>query len=266
MRGGAQAHLMEAEDGHFYVVKFANNPQHRRILVNEWLATAIFDHLRLQTPPVACVELTDEFLAANPEVYMQLGTRRLPPDAGWHYGSRYPGDPQRIAVYDFLPDALLRSLHNLRDFHGALAADKWLANSDSRQAIFHRAQVREISHSIEHPLKKVFIARMIDHGFALNGPYWDFPDAALHGVYFRHCVYEGVTSIDSFEPWLSQIEAFPIEALDAAVRAMPPSWLAGDDRDAVDQVCEKLIRRRGRTRRLLAELRESRVNPFRDWQ
>jgi hypothetical protein len=40
MRGGAQAHLLEGEDGAFYVVKFTNNPQHRRILINEWLACA----------------------------------------------------------------------------------------------------------------------------------------------------------------------------------------------------------------------------------
>jgi len=26
MRGGAQSHLIEAGDGHFYVVKFLNNP------------------------------------------------------------------------------------------------------------------------------------------------------------------------------------------------------------------------------------------------
>src|ERR1035438_6617674 len=35
MRGGAQAHLLEADDGKWYVVKFRNNPQHRRVLVNE---------------------------------------------------------------------------------------------------------------------------------------------------------------------------------------------------------------------------------------
>ena len=38
MRGGAQSHLIEADDGRFYIVKFQNNPQHRRILVNEWIA------------------------------------------------------------------------------------------------------------------------------------------------------------------------------------------------------------------------------------
>ena len=37
MRGGAQAHLLEADDGKWYVVKFRNNPQHRRVLVNEVL-------------------------------------------------------------------------------------------------------------------------------------------------------------------------------------------------------------------------------------
>ena len=43
MRGGAQAHLLECDDGHFYVVKFRNNPQHRRILINEWIASVFLN-------------------------------------------------------------------------------------------------------------------------------------------------------------------------------------------------------------------------------
>ncbi len=39
MRGGAPSHLMRAADGHFYVVKFQNNPQHLKVLANEFLAT-----------------------------------------------------------------------------------------------------------------------------------------------------------------------------------------------------------------------------------
>jgi len=50
MRGGAQAHLLEADDGHFYVVKFKNNPQHRRILVNELVASIFLRYLRISTP------------------------------------------------------------------------------------------------------------------------------------------------------------------------------------------------------------------------
>jgi len=41
MRGGAQSHLMRCDDGFYYVVKFQNNPQHRRILVNELLGTRL---------------------------------------------------------------------------------------------------------------------------------------------------------------------------------------------------------------------------------
>ena len=50
MRGGAQAHLLEADDGHYYIVKFPNNPQHRRILVNEWIAGEILSHLQISAP------------------------------------------------------------------------------------------------------------------------------------------------------------------------------------------------------------------------
>jgi hypothetical protein len=35
MRGGAQSQLMRCSDENYYVVKFQNNPQHRRILVND---------------------------------------------------------------------------------------------------------------------------------------------------------------------------------------------------------------------------------------
>src|ERR1700712_1669345 len=93
MRGGAQAHLLEAEDGHYYVVKFRNNPQHRRILVNEWIASVFLKHLQISAPPVTLIELTPDFLAENPDVHIQLGTRRSDVAAGWHFGSRYPGDP-----------------------------------------------------------------------------------------------------------------------------------------------------------------------------
>jgi hypothetical protein len=50
MRGGAQSHLMRCADGHYYVVKFQNNSQHRRILVNERLGTKLASRLGLTWP------------------------------------------------------------------------------------------------------------------------------------------------------------------------------------------------------------------------
>lgn len=50
MRGGANAHLMLADDRHYYVVKFRNNPQHTRILVNELVSYVLLDYLQLPVP------------------------------------------------------------------------------------------------------------------------------------------------------------------------------------------------------------------------
>src|SRR5204863_1878730 len=38
LRGGSQAQLMAADDGHEYVVKFQGNPQTTRVLANDYLA------------------------------------------------------------------------------------------------------------------------------------------------------------------------------------------------------------------------------------
>src|SRR5215469_15225486 len=129
MRGGAQSWLLEADDGHWYVVKFRNNPQHRRILVNELLASSLLAYLRISAPEIALVQVTPAFLAANPQVHFTLGARQIPVEPGWHFGSRYPGDPARTAVYDFLPDALLPKVANLYDFRAILVFDKWAANA-----------------------------------------------------------------------------------------------------------------------------------------
>ena len=66
MRGGAQAHLIEAADGHYYVVKFLNNPQHRRILVNEWIGSVFLRYLGISTPAAAVIRVTQTFLDENP--------------------------------------------------------------------------------------------------------------------------------------------------------------------------------------------------------
>ena len=50
MRGGAQSHLMRCDDGHYYVVKFRNNPQHERVLANEFLATRLAERVGLPVP------------------------------------------------------------------------------------------------------------------------------------------------------------------------------------------------------------------------
>jgi hypothetical protein len=265
MRGGAQAHLFEADDGNFYIVKFQNNPQHRRILVNEALAAGILEHLQISSPPHRIVNLSPEFLEANPDVFMQTGNRRIPIAPGWHFGSRHPGNPDTLAIYDFIPDSLLGQVANAEQFLAVLAFDRWVANADGRQSIFFRAQLKDwLARPGVPPRKLGFVVLMIDHGFAFNGPHWELPDSALTGLYPRRIVYEGVRSIGDFEPWLERIRNFPEEVFDRALRRIPPQWTERDD-SALEKLLESLLRRRKRIPELLQACREAPGNPFPNW-
>jgi hypothetical protein len=265
MRGGAQAHLIEAADGHCYVVKFLNNPQHRRILVNEWIASVFLRYLGISTPEATVIQVTQEFLDHNPDVHFQLGTRREPVESGWHFGSRFPGDPARLVVYDFLPDTLLAQVENRAEFLGMLAFDQWMGNADSRQAIFFRARLREwLPNHEAHPQRLGFVAQMIDHGFAFDGPHWRFGDSPLQGLYFRPEVYQSVRGLDDFQPWLDRIVHFPEAVVDQALKQIPPHWVDGDEA-SLNQLCESLLRRRKRVVDLIQACRHGRSALFPGW-
>jgi hypothetical protein len=267
MRGGAQAHLVEAENGGFYVVKFQNNPQHRRVLVNELVASIFLRYLQLATPETAPIELTESFLRDNPETGMELANRREPPAVGVHFGSRFPGDPGKLAVYDFLPDLLLDQVRNLRHFLGTLVFDKWVGNGDSRQSIFFRARLRDWGDGEESAAqpKLGFVALMIDNGFVFNGPHWDFPDLPVQGLYIRKTVYQSVRSLDDFQPWLDQVKHFPEEVVDQAYRQVPAAWIEGEE-DAFERLLERLLKRRRRVADLIEECRRSKAGPFPQWR
>ena len=265
MRGGAQAHLLETEGAAFYVVKFLSNPQHRRILVNEWIASVILQYLQIASPEVAIVEVTPEFLSNNPDVCMTLGQRVTPVEPGWHFGSRFPGDPATTNVYDVMPDQLLVQINNLADFAGCFVFDKWMANSDGRQSVFHRAELKNPLGSGDSPRRTGFRAMMIDHGFVFNGPHWDFPESAVQGIYPRRAVYDRVTSLESFQPWLDRITYFPEEIMDQALRQIPPQWMEGEE-DELERLLERLLRRCRRVPDLVSDARLAKTNPFINWR
>jgi hypothetical protein len=265
MRGGAQSHLVEADDGHYYVVKFTTNPQHRRILVNELIGSAILRYLQISTPETALVQVTDVFLEDNREVSLHVGKQEVKIKPGWHFGSRFPGNPATTAVYDFVPDALLAKVVNIAEFAAVLVFDKWTSNGDGRQSVFFRAMAKEwLPHTKLHPHRLGFVALMIDHGFIFNGPRWDFTDSLIQGLYPRKLVYQSVRSFADFEPWLERVVHFPEEVIDQTLRRIPPEWLSGDD-DELKSMLERLLRRRKRVPDLIADCRLEKTNPFPQW-
>ncbi len=267
MRGGAQAHLLECDNGQFYVVKFRNNPQHRRILMNEWISSVFLTHLQISTPTTAIVNVSAEFLEATPEIYIQLASRRQAVEPGRHFGSRYPGNPANVRVYDFLPDALLDRVVNATEFLGVLAFDKWAGNADARQSIFFRARLRELSPAArDNPgAASGFVAQMIDHGYVFDGPHWRFPDSSLQGLYFRRKMYQCVQGLEDFQPWLDRVVHFPEDVVVAAQKQIPPEWLIGDT-DALQAILAKLMSRRRRVPDLISDSRGGRDNVFPQWR
>ena len=263
MRGGAQAHLLEASDGKFYVVKFRNNPQHRRVLINEWIASVFLKQLQIATPEAALIELTPEFLASEPDLCMQVGSRRIEAEPGWHFASQFPGDPRLVPVFDFLPDSLLTQCVNLRDYLGVLVFDKWVANADGRQSIFYKARIRDVRG--DEVLEKGFVTQMMDNGFIFDGPNWQYGDSPIQGHYFRAQVYAPATKLDDFQPWLDRVRFFPEEVMDDARKRIPLQWLE-DDGDALDGLLERLFARRQRVADLIEAARRAKANLFPNWR
>jgi hypothetical protein len=260
MRGGAQSHLMRCSDGHYYVVKFQNNPQHRRILVNELLGTRLASRLGLPTTPVSVVDVPEELIRLTPELAVELPRSRTPCLPGLQFGSRFPGDPRRLALHDFLPDEQLRAVENLHDFAGMLVFDKWTCNTNGRQTVFFN----EPRSNREEPASG-YRTLMIDQGFCFNAGEWTFPDAPLRGLYARNRVYEGVTGMNSFAPWLERLDTRLGEReLDEVAREVPPAWYE-DDYDSLMRLLEQLHRRRTRVPDLILDAKRSNRHPFPNW-
>jgi hypothetical protein len=255
MRGGAQAHLMRCKDENHYVVKFQNNPQHLRILVNELLGSRLAARLGLPTAAVAIVEVTQELIELTPELCIQLGQKSAPCRSGFQFGSRYPGRPGETAVFDFLPDDQLGEVENLDDFAGMLVFDKWTCNTNGRQAIFYR----ETGHTN-------YVAQMIDHGFCFNAGEWGFPDAPLRGIYARRRVYQSVKGIKTFEPWLARLETNVTESLfDKIIEEIPGEWVEFQH-DDLFQLCEQLLRRKKLVPELILAAKHTYREPFPNWR
>ena len=91
MRGGAQGQLMLGADGHAYVVKFQNNPQHRRVLANEFLASRLALAVGLAAPEAVLMDVSSWLVENTPELEIDLGRTHIRCQPGLQFGSRFVG-------------------------------------------------------------------------------------------------------------------------------------------------------------------------------
>jgi hypothetical protein len=253
MRGGAQSHLMLASDEHLYVVKFQNNPQHVRVLANEYLATRLAQAVGLTVPACDVVEVTEWLVKNTPELRVQHPGGVTQCQAGLQFGSRFVGGLMPGQVVDYLPESQLAEIKNLREFVGMLVVDKWTCNVNGRQAVFGK-RTRE----------RRYTATFVDQGYCFNGGEWRLIDAPLRGVFPRNLVYEAVTGWESFEPWLGRAESMDPSLVWKLAEEVPPEWYGGDVGE-MERLVEQLLERQGRIRPMIESFRESHRIPFPLW-
>jgi hypothetical protein len=253
MRGGAQGQLMLGADGHAYVVKFQNNPQHMRVLANEFLASRLAVAAGLTAPETELIEVSNWLVDNTAELEIDLGRKRVRCQAGLQFGSRFVGGLMPGQVVDYLPEEQMAEVKNIGEFAGILALDKWTGNANGRQAVFARKQ-RE----------KRYRAVFIDFGYCFHAGEWKFEDNPLRGIYHRNDVYRDIVGWESFEPWLTRLEKMPAETVWAAAGEIPPEWYGGDLGD-MEALVEKLLARRSRIRELVEGFGRSDRMPFPKW-
>jgi hypothetical protein len=244
---------MRCSDGFFYVVKFSNNPQHRRVLANELLATRLAEGTGLPVASAAIVEVSEWLVEHTSELHIQLAHNVIPCQSGLQFGSRYVLNPLEGQVVDYFPVEMFGLLRNIDTFAGILVLDKWTGNADGRQAAFwKKSRQRE------------YTTTFIDHGYCFNAGEWSFPDYPLRGVYPRNEVYAGVRGWESFEPWLSRIEEMEEDFVWSLAGEIPPEWYGGAW-DELERMIRTLIERRGIVRELIEAFRVSPRRPFPEW-
>ena len=199
LRGGSQAQVMLADDGNKYVVKFLGNPQHDRVLANEYLACRLAQLIGLSVPEPAIIHV-DERTIREQQITFTLAGRPVAPRPGPQFGSRLVTAEPDLR-FSASHDATGRS-RTVAEFAGMLAFDKWTGNADGRQVIFHK-----------NAHQRKYTATWIDFGYCFNAGEWSFPDSPLRGTYARNEVYEHIASWDDFAPWLERIEEFSADGV-----------------------------------------------------
>ena len=250
MRGGSQPHLMRCSDGHYYVVKFRNNPQGSRILVNEHVAGKLAKLLGLPCPETCFVRVREDLVHLTPGLAIELRSRKVPVEPGLTFGSQYPSyqndHGRRLgSVFDFHLSGIAEQVENLSDFLGILMFDKWTCNTDHREVVFLPRWAT---------LGTRYRMMMIDNGFCFNGINWSFPNSPILGLYHERSVYRNTDGIKCFEAWLGQLELkVTYEELMKIAEGIPADWLAGEA-SSLSRLLECLFRRKKIVPELLQQI------------
>jgi hypothetical protein len=251
-RGGSQSHLLKCSDGKYYVVKFPNNPQGKRTLVNEMLCGFLATKLALPVPSSVVVQVDQDLIQRSEQMFLDLPDGRARLQAGACFGSEHPGPDKDI--YDSWPERRLDEISNLADFAGMLVFDIWTSNNDFRQVLFFRKDDKS-----QHRVA------MVDNGFCFRATEWAFKDKPRLAMYPLTYVYKSISRIESFEPWLTKLESEMNRATIAEALARVPKEWYRRELTPLKKLLAQLEKRRAEVRHQILSLVATSWRLFPNW-
>lgn len=200
-------------------------------IVGEWLGARLLAMLGIMAADVLPIAVPTELAA-------QCWPEQSWPDPVLAVASAYPADPDRVAIYDFLPPAI--QLANPEHLIGTLAVDLWTGRSEPRQHVFFR-QGPMWACAIDH---KSAFGHMTEGSGASPAPI----NPAMHWA------YSALSHDQQIERWTAALLALRPDSLRQLVHSLPECWAQQLTPADADALTDRLLARRSLLPGLLARV------------
>lgn len=233
MKGESRSLLMEDTEHKLWVVKFQNNPQHRRVLVNDYLGSRIAQSIGLTVPSVETIFvagwLEDQYRRSTTACDEEPLRRAV---GGLQFASKYMGGLMPGQVVDSFPGSRMPRLRNGHEFAGIALFDLWLKNKDVRQMVFSRS-ARE----------RVYKVAFIDQGHCFGGWQWQLGNVSPHELFIARGSTPVPVKQSDYEPWLAKMERFSESTLHDIAEEIPSEWYEADQCSLARLLSDVMARR-----------------------
>lgn len=212
MRGKSQSSLVRASDGCSYVLKMLDNPEGSDNLFHEALGSGLAQVLGLPVPTWRVLDVSESFIAQNPQVWFESEGRLTRPSPGLHFGSAFVEALPGGEIYQMVPGGWYPRLINAGDFIGMLLLDLLANHSDNRQALF-----------VQTPGTRQLKAVFIDHG-QMFGRTDSLHMRIGRSRFLDTRVYGGSGSAGLLSRWQKRIMNLSASTISYLIDAVPTSW------------------------------------------
>lgn len=237
VKGGSESIVIRASDGRYYVAKAPQNPQHRRTVVNDFLASGLAHLIGLPTPAPTTV-----YIPTDLSVTRSISGTEWPVDCGRRssggtcFASLMPVDPTGKAIYDYIPTAMWSEVANRDVALGCWLFDAWTSNADHVQVVFHRVRKRR-------GLPGRYWLTKIDHGYCFNAQDWTLTNGVRRMAYWQTRPAAGLSALSDFEPYYTSIRSVTVDAIRDILQRIPPEWLVPGEAGMLERLANQLVQR-----------------------